>query len=145
MPTIHRNALLPYSATKMYDLVNDINQYPQFLPWCRQANIHQTTPEWIEASIEIAKGGIHKTFTTRNYLTPVQKIDMKLVEGPFKHLHGLWDFESLAENACKVSLTLEFEFSNALLAMAMGAMFNQIANTLLDAFCQRAHQVYGHV
>lgn len=143
MPTVHRTALLSYPAKAMYDLVNDIESYPQFLPWCRETKVYSRTDSSIEASMEIAKGAIHKTFRTRNTLIPFQRIEMRLVEGPFKHLDGIWQFESLGDSACKVSLNLEFEFSNALMQLAMGAVFNQIANTLLDAFCQRARQLYG--
>lgn len=144
MPSVQRSALLPYSAEAMYDLVNNIEAYPEFLPWCRHTVVHQRTADIVEASMEIAKGGIHKTVRTRNLLVHAKKVEMHLVEGPFKHLYGIWEFESLGESACKVSLKLDFEFSNALMQMAIGAIFNQIANTLLDAFCQRAKQLYGH-
>jgi len=143
MPTVQRNAILTYSAQAMFDLVNDIEAYPQFLPWCCKAVVHNRSAAAVEASLEIAKGGVHKTFRTRNVLLPAKKIEMHLLEGPFKHLYGIWEFESLADSACKVSLKLDFEFSNALMQMAIGALFNQIANTLLDAFCHRAKQLYG--
>lgn len=143
MSTIHKNALVPYSSGQMYALVNDIEAYSQFLPWCRSSHILSQGMDELKASIEIAHGGLHKSFTTLNRLQRDKMIEMRLVEGPFRHLEGYWRFDSLGEQACKVSLDLDFEFSNRLVGLAMGPVFTQIANALVDAFCKRARDVYG--
>jgi len=130
-------------------LVDDIESYPQFLPWCRSAAILSRDEDEVRASLELAKGAIQKSFTTLNRNQKNKMIEMRLVEGPFKQLEGFWRFNQLVNSredtqvACKVSLDLEYEFSNALLAMTVGPVFNQIANKLVDAFSQRAVTVYG--
>lgn len=143
MTEINRSALVPYSAKEMYLLVDDIPHYPDFLPWCRSSHEILRTDTEVEASIEIAKSGIHKSFTTRNVLHPYESIELQLVSGPFQSLHGFWRFESLDERACKVSLDIEFEFSNRLLSMTVGPVFSHICNTLVNAFVTRAQAVYG--
>ena len=143
MPLIHRNALVPYTAAEMYVLVDDIDAYPEFLPWCKSATVLRRDRDEVRARIDMAKGGIHKSFTTCNRLQENKIIEMRLLEGPFSHLEGFWRFEALGENGCKVLLDLEFEFSNRILKMMVGPIFDQIANTLVDAFCERAIEVYG--
>ncbi len=143
MPTIQKSALVPYSSGQMYALVNDIDAYSQFLPWCRSSQVLDKGPDAIKAVVEIAHGGLHKSFTTLNRLQQDKMIEMRLVEGPFRHLEGYWRFDILGEQACKVSLDLDFEFSNRLVGLAMGPIFTQIANALVDAFCKRARDVYG--
>ena len=144
MPTISKTALVPHSAAEMYRLVDDISSYPEFLPWCGGASEHERTDDEVRASVEIAYGAIHKPFTTLNRLQKDKMIEMSLVDGPFKHLHGFWRFEPLDEKASKVSLDLEYEFSNRLVGMALGPAFNQIANSMMDAFVKRANEVYGN-
>lgn len=142
MTVISRSALVPYSAEKMYALVDDVPSYPQFLPWCRSASEISRDEDEVQASIELYKSGIHKSFTTRNRLQPHKMIEMRLVEGPFKHLEGFWRFERLDDNACKVSLDIEFEFATRLLDMTLGRVFGQITSSLIDAFLKRAQQLY---
>lgn len=124
-------------------LVEDVESYPQFLDWCGGARVRQRDETCVTASIDIAYKGVSKQFTTRNVLTPGREMTMQLVDGPFKYLQGLWRFEPLDGNACKVSLKLEFEFSNPLVKMALGPIFESIANRLVDQFQLRAHQLYG--
>ncbi|MCK5334723.1 MAG: type II toxin-antitoxin system RatA family toxin [Gammaproteobacteria bacterium] len=144
MPLISRQSLVMYSPAEMYDLVNDINAYPEFLPWCKSSHIISQTEDMIEASVEIAKGSLNKSFTTRNLLQANKMIEMKLLEGPFKHLEGYWRFKPLKDpSACKITLDLEFEFNNKLVALAVGPIFSKIANTMVDSFCKRAVEVYG--
>lgn len=144
MPLISRQALVMYSAAEMYHLVNDVASYAEFLPWCRSATVLSETEDAIEASVEIAKGSLNKSFTTRNLLQKNKMIEMQLLEGPFKHLQGFWRFTPLKDaSACKVSLDLEFEFESKLVAFAVGPVFNKIANTLVDSFSKRAIEVYG--
>ncbi|WP_130537217.1 type II toxin-antitoxin system RatA family toxin [Thiomicrorhabdus indica] len=142
MKKITRSALLPYSAKQMYDLVNAVERYPDFLPWCGGANISESTENFMRASVTIAKAGISQTFTTENHLTPNQRIEMTLLDGPFKSLHGEWHFKALDENACKILFEVEFEMKSGLLNMAIGPIFEQISSTFVDSFVERAKHVY---
>jgi ribosome-associated toxin RatA of RatAB toxin-antitoxin module len=143
MPTIERSALVPYSDAQMYALVDDIARYPEFVPGCRSATVVEQGTEFKVARLDISKAGVGKSFTTRNQLQPPHGIGMELVDGPFKYLCGGWQFHALDKNACKIVLKLEFEFSNALLSMAFGSIFNELQGRMVDAFVQRARQVYG--
>jgi ribosome-associated toxin RatA of RatAB toxin-antitoxin module len=143
MTRIHKSALVPYSAEQMYTLVDDIPAYPEFLPWCSSSKEINRIEHEVEASLDIAHSGVHKSFTTRNRLEINKTIEMQLVEGPFKHLHGIWRFEPLGDAGSKVMLDLEFEFSSKLLGMTFGPLFSKIASSLVDAFIQRAQKVYG--
>jgi len=141
---ISRNALVPYSVAEMYKLVDDIETYADFLPWCRSSDVFSRDANEVKASIEIARGAFNKSFTTLNRLQQNKMIEMRLIKGPFKHLNGFWRFDALKdESACKISLDLDFEFENRLLALAVGPVFSQIANSMVDAFCKRAMEVYG--
>ena len=144
MPTINRSALVPYSPAEMYALVNDVEAYSDFLPWCKASRVLSRDEDEVRASLDLSRGGFEKSFTTCNRLQKNKMIEMRLVEGPFRHLDGFWRFETLGEHACKVSLARDFEFANKLVGMAMGPIFNQIANTLVDSFCKRAIDVYGN-
>ena len=143
MPIVHRSALVPYAAADMFALINDVESYPRFLPWCRSTRVFSRNQDEVQASIEMVKGGIHKWFSTCNRLQQDKMIEIRLLEGPFLHLEGFWRFQTLRGDACKVSLDMEFEFSNALLSLAIGPIFTQITNSLVGAFCKRAVQVYG--
>lgn len=143
MTTISKSALVPYSAGEMYALVDDIASYADFLPWCRSATVHERRKDEVRASIEVARGPVQKSFTTLNRMQPDKMIEMRLVEGPFRHLEGFWRFDALSETASKVSLDMTFEFSSRAMNLAFGSVFSQIANSLVDAFCKRAEQVYG--
>ncbi len=144
MPTIAKSALVTHSPEDMFALVDNVAAYEEFLPWCGGSKELERNEDEVKASVMIAYGGLNKAFTTLNRLQKNKLIEMNLVDGPFKHLHGFWRFEPLGENACKVSLDLEYEFSNRLIGMALGPVFSQIANTLLDSFVQRAEDVYGN-
>ncbi len=144
MAHIKRNALVHYSPAEMYQLVNDVSSYADFLPWCRSSSVISESESEMTASVEIAKGVLNKTFTTRNTLHKDYRIELQLVDGPFKKLSGYWQFDTLkTENACRVNLELEFEFDNALMSIAAKPIFTQIANSLVDSFCKRAVEVYG--
>lgn len=140
---IQRSALLPYPAQALYDLVNDVASYPQFLPWCSASEILEASETHMLASLEVAKGGIGQRFVTRNVLLPGQRIEMNLQEGPFSSLNGVWEFKALGDKACKISLDLTFDYAGPLVRATLGPLFNQAANTMVDAFCQRAKQLYG--
>ncbi|MDX1901911.1 MAG: type II toxin-antitoxin system RatA family toxin [Gammaproteobacteria bacterium] len=140
---IQRSALVAYPARQMFELVNAIEEYPRFLPWCRSTKINATSEHAIEASIEIAWSGIHKSFSTRNTLTPYEKIHMQLLSGPFRRLEGTWTFIPVDEHGCRVSLDLEFELSGHWMSKLFQPVFHRIADSLVDAFCKRAVEVYG--
>jgi ribosome-associated toxin RatA of RatAB toxin-antitoxin module len=139
---IDKSALVMHSAERMFHLVNDIARYPEFLPWCAGAEVHRADEGEVMASLEVAKGGVRHRLTTRNRLLVPEAIEMSLVDGPFSNLAGRWHFRELDANACKVILTLEFEFSGTLSRMTFGSIFSQAANTMVDAFCRRADDIY---
>ncbi len=143
MTAINRSALVPYSVAEMYALVDDIDSYQAFLPWCKSSRVLSRGDDEVRGCLELSKGGINKTFTTCNRMQINKMIEMRLEEGPFHHLEGFWRFDVLDEVSCKVSLMMEFEFSNKFLGLTVGPVFSQIANSLVDAFCQRAVEVYG--
>lgn len=143
MTVIHRSALVPYSAGEMFALVADIPSYPQFLPWCGGARVLSSDEDVVVAAVDIAYGGVQKTFTTRNFMQKDKMLEIELVEGPFSHLHGYWRFEALEREACKVSLDLDFEVASRLVAMALNPVFTGIANQLVDSFAQRARTIHG--
>ena len=143
MRTVNKSALVPYPAESMYALVNDVAHYPEFLPWCRSAHILSQCDTEMRASLEFARGGFHKTFTTRNSMQPGQNIVITLEDGPFRHLQGHWHFENLGSTGSKVSLNMEFEFAGALLDMMAGPVFHEICNSLVNASTQRAADRYA--
>ncbi|MFN7097469.1 MAG: type II toxin-antitoxin system RatA family toxin [Gammaproteobacteria bacterium] len=143
MTVIKRSKVVAHSAEQMFDLVNDIKNYPEFLPWCTRSEVLSSDEDEIKAELTLSKGGLEKSFTTCNRLQKNKMIEVRLVSGPFKQLEGFWQFDALDENSCKVSLDLEFEFSNFLVGMALGPIFNQITNSLVDAFCDRAVELYA--
>ena len=127
----------------MYALVEDFLAYPDFLPWCIGATLHFRDDETIEASLELQRSGIKKSFTTRNTLRPGVAMGIVLVGGPFRHLAGGWRFEQLGEDGSKVSLELDFEFENRVTDALFGRYFESTCNSLIDSFTQRAHEMYG--
>ncbi|WP_018873340.1 type II toxin-antitoxin system RatA family toxin [Thioalkalivibrio sp. ALJ16] len=140
---IRRYADVPYTREQMFNLVNDVDAYPEFLPGCRSASARPRGEHEVEGTIELAKGALHKSFTTRNTLKRPESIDMRLVSGPFRRLHGTWTFSQVEGGRTRIALELEFEFANRIMAFAIGPVFNQIANSLVDAFVQRAREVHG--
>ena len=141
--SIQKTALVSYTPSEMFALVSDIKSYPQFLPWCSGVRVRPISEDDLEATIDISKAGVEKSFTTHNRHQVNKMIEMRLVEGPFRRLDGYWRFDPLGDAGCKVSLDLEFEFASRMLDMVVGPIFSQIANTLVDAFHKRAIEVYG--
>ncbi len=144
MRSVNRRALVPYKAQQMFGLVDDVAAYPEFLPWCHSAEVHSRSDEVVEATLELQKGAISKKFTTRNSRREFEAIDLALVGGPFKHLRGGWRFKDLGDAGSKVSLDLEFEFESRLTDMMFGTFFEEICNSLVDAFSRRAAVVFGN-
>ena len=143
MREIHRSALVPYTATKMFRLVNDCASYPDFLPWCRAADVEVVSPTEQEVALEFARSGLHRRFTTYNRFEPGQSIRMELVDGPFRELTGQWLFHSLDHEGSKVILDLRFEFSSRLLEGVFAPIFAEVMASLVDAFVTRAGELYG--
>ncbi|MEZ9388759.1 SRPBCC family protein [Vibrio lentus] len=142
MPKVTRSALVSFSADQMFSLVNDVARYHEFLPGCSGSRVIESSDSTMVASVDVSKAGISKTFTTSNRLADGAEILMELVDGPFKKLQGGWYFTPLDEQACKVELKLEFEFSSRMIEMAFGKVFNDLTSNMVSAFTQRAKQVY---
>ena len=142
MPEIRRSALMPYPAQFMYDIVNDVDSYPEFLPWCGSVKIHQLDNSSMEASILMRGAGLNHWFKTRNSMVPGKSIEMELVEGPFSKLEGLWSFTPIDSEGCKIELRLLFEMKQGLASTLIAPAFSRIANTMVDSFCDRARDQY---
>jgi len=138
MPIVKKSALVPFSAPAMFDLVAAVEEYPEFLPWCGGTEVHERSEEGMVASIRIAYKGISQTFTTENRHQRPQRIEMKLRDGPFSRLHGVWTFKALTDSACRVELEMDYEMRSGLIAQLLGPVFGQIAQTMVDAFVNRA-------
>ena len=143
MPSISRSALVMYSVDQMFELINDVLAYPTFLSDCSNSKIISADENSVTASLEVSKTGFKKWFTTKNTHISNQKVQLELVDGPFKNLQGYWLLTPLSEDACKVSLELEYEFSNKMFDLAFGRVFNHLTNNMVQAFTQRAKEVYG--
>ena len=144
MAQVDKTVLVEYSCERMYALVRDAEQYPQFLPWCSAAEVVHGREEVTRATLHIDYHGVHSSFSTENTHRPPSTIDIRLVQGPFRQLQGMWRFTPLRESACKIELRLSYEFSNRLLEKLVGPVFGYIANSMVDAFVRRAEQLYGH-
>lgn len=142
MKQVGRSALVSFSAEQMFNLVNDVARYPEFLPGCSGSRVIESSDLSMVASVDVSKAGISKTFTTSNVLVASEAILMNLVDGPFKVLKGGWYFTALDEQACKVELKLEFEFSSKMVELAFGKIFNELTSNMVNAFTKRAKQVY---
>lgn len=139
--TIKRSQLVPFSAKQMYELVDGITQYQTFLPWCVKSEELERDDKSVTATLTISAQGLEKSFTTKNTLTPHSRIDLSLVDGPFSHLDGHWLFTDTAEG-CKVDFELSFDIANKMLAMFIGPLFEKVASSMLDAFCDKAQKVF---
>lgn len=142
MATVKRSALVPYSAHKMYCLVNDVASYPQFMDGCTSVEIIEHTEKLMRATLYLKKAGIQVNLTTFNRLVADRSIEMHFEDGPFKTFNGLWQFKPLSESACKLTLDLEFEFRSRTLASVATGMFSGVSNNLVDALCKRADEIY---
>lgn len=144
MRAVDRSALVPFSTEQMFELVREIDAYPEFLPWCTGARVIEETAAEQRASVSLGLGALNTEFTTRNQLERPERIGMQLESGPFSTLSGSWTFEAIGEDGCEVSLRLQFEFSSTVQDVLFGAAFEHVCNELVSAFVARAHAVYGH-
>lgn len=142
MAEIERSALLMYSAEEMFSLVNDIESYPEFLPWCQGAQVFEKADAELQGKIDIKKGPIELSFTTHNQMKAPEHIAMRLLQGHFKRLEGQWAFLHLADSACKVSLTLDYEWRPGL-DQALATWVSSAADKVLQSFSERAKVLYG--
>ena len=143
MRRIERSVLVPYSAERMFQLVEEVDDYPKFLPWCPASRARRLPDGSVEATVEIAFHGVRTRFTTRNVPDPPREIRMSLVDGPFRRLSGHWHFLELPQQSCKVSLHLQYQFAVGPLGRLIAPVFESIAGSLIDAFARRAEQLYA--
>ena len=143
MRQISRHALVTYSPAQMFALVDDVASYPQFLPWCRSAQVIERSEREVIARLQVHKGPLHTYFTTRNELEAPSRIVLNLVEGPFRTLEGEWRFSAIADQGTRVRLTLKFAFANPVNAWLLEPMFEHTCNSLVDAFVIRARTLYS--
>jgi ribosome-associated toxin RatA of RatAB toxin-antitoxin module len=143
MRQIERSVLVPYSADRMFRLVENVDDYPEFLPWCPASHARPLPDGSVEATIQIAFHGVRSRFTTRNVATAPREIRITLVDGPFRTLSGHWHFLELPQEACKVTLKLQYQFAPGLLGRLIAPVFESIAGSLIDAFARRAESLYA--
>lgn len=141
MTIIKRDAIVPYSTEEMFHLVNNVRDYPDFVPWCKSSEVLSESKDEVRTRLHFERAGLHKSFSTCNRLQAHKMIHIKLLDGPFHQLEGFWRFESVPEG-CHISLDLEFEFTNPLVGTLFGPLFNPVAATLVEVFCTRAKQLY---
>lgn len=143
MALVEKSVLIGRSAQQMFDLVENIESYPQFLPWCSQTRVDFRDAKKTIATLHINYLSVRSHFTTENHKDEPFKMVLRLVDGPFRKLEGIWLFKPLAEDACKIEFQLAYEFSSKLFEKIIGPVFSQITNTFVDAFVKRADEVYG--
>ena len=143
MAIVEKSVLVGHSVAKMYALVEDVEAYPQFLPWCSGAEVQRLDAHRAVATMHVNYHGLRQHFTTRNRMDEGALIEMNLVNGPFKHLDGFWRFVPLAEDACRVEFRLSYELSGKLVDKLAGPVFHHIANTFVEVFVKRAVALYG--
>jgi ribosome-associated toxin RatA of RatAB toxin-antitoxin module len=143
LESINKSVVVPFTPEQMYTLINDVEKYPQFLPWCSAGVIHVNQPHYMKASVSLAVGAIKQTFTTENTLSPAQRIDVQLLSGPFSHLHGYWLFEAAGEGLCRISFQMNFEYKNRLIKLALNKIFQRIGDSLVASFVERAKKLYA--
>lgn len=143
MAVVEKSVLIERTAQQMFNLVDHVEDYPKFLPWCGGIDLHERTPLSTVATIHISYHGLKANFSTANQKQAPTRMDMSLRDGPFKHMDGSWRFTPLGETACKIEFRLHYEFSSRMLETVLGPVFNHIANTFVESFVKRAQSVYG--
>jgi ribosome-associated toxin RatA of RatAB toxin-antitoxin module len=143
MHRVTKSVLVPFADAQMFALVDDVESYPEFLPWCAGSAVLSTSPEGKTARVDIDYHGVKAHFTTENTNRPPESIVVTLKDGPFDHLHGEWRFRRLAEDACKVEFELAYQFKTHLIEAFVGPVFNHIASTFIEAFVRRAESMHG--
>lgn len=143
MKKIARSAIVDHAACELYALVEDIEAYPRFLPWCIEATVHEREEGRTRATLIVGMRGLRQSFTTQNENRPGEAIEMRLVRGPFRRFHAAWRFKPLSAQACSIEFLLEYEMASRALGKLLGPLFDDIADTMVDAFTRRADETYG--
>ncbi|ARB92252.1 type II toxin-antitoxin system RatA family toxin [Legionella longbeachae] len=141
MPIVKKSRTVNYTCEQMFALVNEVERYAEFLPYCSESQVHHRDEDEVQATLVIGAAGMSKSFTTRNRLQLNKMIEIRLVDGPFSHLEGFWRFDEV-EDGCKVSFDLEFEFAGRMFSMLLGPVFEQVTDKMVDSFCERAKTIY---
>lgn len=144
MKQVKRSALVPYSPDEMFDVINDVRSYPDFLPWCTGSTVLSESTTELVARLYLSRGALTQSFTTRNQLERPSLMSLELVEGPFTALSGQWHLVALGEDGCKVTMHMKFEFNSHIMNMTLGTIFNAAADQMVEAFCRRADALYGN-
>jgi ribosome-associated toxin RatA of RatAB toxin-antitoxin module len=142
MREVHRSAIVSYSTEQMFDLVVDVERYPEFLPWCVAATVEERRSDELRATLEMERAGRRERFTTRNRLNPPSRMELALVSGPFRVLEGVWTFIPIADRGSRIALEMRFDFANPLVSLVFSRTFEESCNALIDAFTRRARSVY---
>lgn len=143
MPIVKKSRTVVYTCEQMFALVNEVERYAEFLPYCSESLVHHRDADEVQATLVIGAAGMSKSFTTRNRLQINKMIEIRLVDGPFSHLEGFWRFDEV-EEGCKVSFDLEFEFAGRMFSMLLGPVFEQVTDKMVDSFCDRAKTIYDN-
>ncbi len=143
MTIVKKSRTVGYSCEQMFRLVNEVEHYSQFLPYCTESIVHHRDEDEVQATLIIGAAGMTKSFTTRNLLQINKMIEIRLVDGPFSHLEGFWRFDEMTDG-CKISFDLEFEFAGKMFSMLLGPVFEQVTDKMVDSFCDRAKAMYDH-
>jgi ribosome-associated toxin RatA of RatAB toxin-antitoxin module len=141
MTIVNKSRTVDYTCEQMFRLVNEVEHYAEFLPYCTQSVVHHRDNDEVQATLVIGAAGVSKSFTTRNRLQMNKMIEIRLVDGPFSHLEGFWRFDEV-DGGCKISFDLEFEFAGRMFSMLLGPMFEQVTDKMVDSFCDRAKALY---
>lgn len=142
MTVVKRSRLVPYTCEQMYGIVDNVELYKEFMPYFEKSIVVYRDEDEVQATLVVSFAGVQKSFTTRNRLQKNKMIEIRLVDGPFSHLEGFWRFDETPEG-CLVTFDLEFQFATKMLSMFVGSLFEQVTNTMVDAFCTRAEKLYG--
>ena len=142
MTIVKKSRVVPFTCEQLYQLVNDVERYAEFLPYFSSSVVHHRDEDEVQATLTIHAAGINKSFTTRNRLQTNKMIEIRLVDGPFSHLEGFWRFDETSEG-CMISFDLEFDFAGRMFSMLLGPIFEQVTDKMVDAFCDRAEVIYN--
>lgn len=142
MTVVKKMRIVPFTCEQMFNLVDDVAQYASFLPYCAESIVHYRNIDAVEATLVVQAAGVRKSFTTRNLLQLNKMIEIRLIEGPFRHLEGFWRFDAVPEGCC-IAFDLEFEFAGYMFSLVLGPIFEQITDKMVDAFCRRAEEIYA--
>jgi len=140
---IRRSALVKYSPAQMFDLVNEVEAYPKRFPWCAGADVLERGENMLVARLDLKFAGFRQSFTTRNTVDPPHRLQMSLVDGPFRSLEGVWDFIALGDAGCKINFALDFDYAGRLGGTALKLGFQGLASRMVEDFCREAERTYG--